>query len=779
GARRGDEPDVRATRRGLRAWLLLALDVVALLTFVPAVSDLLGDAGWLRLLRFGRLLLLVAYWSPLFRLGLEVLGRQDRFRQIGLLLLVTLLVAFAGAALLVHIPVSSVDFDGSGALDEADAGFAARFWWAFRSLADNGNMLADPNEMAVVIVSLGLTVAGLVFVSFLIGIATDIVKELVIAAGNRAPGWHGHTVIVHATPGLPRLVTELGAYYARLFRRPRFVVADVLPEPPDGFRGAEMPRFRWRTLDPRGTELVDKTDLARARRVVVLARPEAAYPDAHLAATVLNAREANRAAWIVAEALDPSSVSATAVAGGPRTVVVATERLLALWILAAVRRPDQLPIAHELVVSRRGREIYTCYLDADGLDGPGVAWDAGATTFAAIVALAIARGGRVMPLGVVRGVRGPDETLAPPERGELVLSPPPDAPLGPDIRALVAIADHFDPVRDLALELVAGAASTAAPAAAEPPPALQPLPAARRHRRVLVCGFRPATVELCASLLAEDEACEVTLVQRHEESVRLAAQAFLEHAPGDPRHALASAGRPARGRFEPASEDTFGWRPEDAGEPRVAMTPRLAIVRADWSSDRTLRGLEPRVEHVARYDLVVLPGSHQPEYDGRTAMAVLKIADLVRAEPQRFAPDFTVVAGVADHELGRRLEESFARAAGRPLRVVMTEELRALTVFQAISVPGFAGIFEEVIGPRGQGFVQFRVAAPTPGRAWTFGALASSLAASRTLLIAVDLRDGRRVHASAERFDEDAIVTLWTLHDEAVTARGLTASAPA
>ncbi|MCC6621200.1 MAG: hypothetical protein IT385_08095, partial [Deltaproteobacteria bacterium] len=42
GARRGDEPDVRATRRGLRAWLLLALDVVALLTFVPAVSDLLG-----------------------------------------------------------------------------------------------------------------------------------------------------------------------------------------------------------------------------------------------------------------------------------------------------------------------------------------------------------------------------------------------------------------------------------------------------------------------------------------------------------------------------------------------------------------------------------------------------------------------------------------------------------------------------------------------------------------------------------------------------------------
>lgn len=770
--RRGDQDDLRTTRRRALTALSLVIDLVALLTFVPwAGLTGLVEARWLRLARLLRMLLLIGYWSPILRDTWQVLTRHDRMRQVSLLGLIVGLLAFAGATVLSHIPVLGTDFDGNAIVDGADQHFWARLWWAFRQVQDPGNMIDDPGEVAVVIVSLLLTVAGLFVVSFLIGLATDIVRELVALARNRPVGWKGHTVIVNTTPGLPRLLSELMALYEKLFRSARFVVAGEAEEAPPALRTGELARVGWRQIDERGEGLTVQTDLASARRVVVLAKPEAPFPDASAAATVLDVREANAEAWVVVEVLDPNNVAAARVAGGARTVVVSSEKLLGIWALAAIRRPEQIPVAWDLLATRGGAEIYTCFYDADGLVGPGEPWRPAAGSFAALSASALTlpldakeqrrRHGAVVPVGLVYARPG-RASGASHDEGELALAP--ERIEAQPVRALIAIGDQFGAVERVALKLHSGALVPGVVPSVSPP-ALGAATARTTPRKVLVCGFRPGTAVVCAGLLSEGAGTEIVLVMRHEESVLQAAQTFREHGLGETR------GRCFAGRFEGPDSETesrFTWLPHDpayAGE-----QGHVTLVRADWSSERTLAGLEPGVEHVGAYDLVLLMGAHTPEYDGRNAITCLKIADLARLSPGRFDVAHRVIAGIADPELGRRLELSFTRATsqgGPRLMVLPTEDLRALFVFQSIAVPGWESILLELLGPGGKGFVRLPLTAAGT-REWSFAELAAALA-GRGVLFGLELTDGTRVYAPAPTdgpWSERDLRAVWLMADE-------------
>lgn len=758
--RRSQHRDVRTTRRRALSTISLVIDLVALMSFVPW-SDLTGlaQARWLRFLRLLRMLLLVGYWAPTLRDSWQVLTRHDRMRQVTLLGLIVGLLAFAGAAVLSHIPVDGTDFNGDAVLDDADQSFWPRLWWAFRQVQDPGNMVSDPGELVVVIASLMLTVAGLFVVSFLIGLATDIVRELVAIARNRPVGWKGHTVLVHATPGLPRLLSELNAFYERLFRRPQLVVADGAEEPPSELRTGELARIRWRTIGERGEGLVHHTDVASARRVVVLAKPDAPFPDAHAVATVLDLREANAHAWLVVEVLDPNNAAAVRVAGGSRTILVSTEKMLGIWALAATRRPEQIAAAWDLLATRGGSEVYTFFYDADGLAGPGAPWHPGSMELDDLAPVTLAEWRRQRerrrpePLAVAIGVvyAGADHVPgASHEAGELVLAPRPVQ--SRPARALVAIADHFELVRDMALELHSGELalryeeeddqdlSLATGAAADP---VTP-------RRVLICGFRPATVIFCAGILSDRAGAEIVVAMRHQASVAQAAQAFREH------DLKADESRCLSGRFMSLADSDeepprFTWiGASEAPDATATGAGTIALVRADWTSERTLRGLGPSIEHVGSYDLVVMMGSHLPEYDGRNAIACLKIADLARLAPERFVSGHRVVVGIADPELGRRLTVSFARAvgeAGPKVTVLPTEDLRALFMFQAIAVPGWESIFIELLGPGGHGLLRLPIDSEA-SRPWSFVELLLA-ARGRGVLFAVELADGRRLYGSS------------------------------
>ncbi len=807
-----DVSRARSARKTTVSIILLVFDLLALLSFVPWGEIFDGVAVFesrlLRIFRLLRMLLLVGYWSPVLKDGLAVLARHDRLRQVSLLGLVVALLAFAGATIIAHLPVGGVDFTGDGRVNAADEAFWPRLWWAFRQIQDPGNMVTDPGELVVVIVSLLLTIAGLFVVSFLIGLAADIVRELVEVARNRPVGWKRHTVVVYQTPGLPELVTELMRFYEKLFRRPRFVVADIEPEPPPALRTGELARVRWRQIDERGTGLIDMTDVATARRVVISAAAKAPFPDAQTAATILDVREATQDAWVVAEILDPNNIAAARVAGGPRTVVVATEKLIGIWALAAIRRPEQMALAWELLATRGGYEIYTYYFDADGLEGLGPAWDAGTYALSDLVETAAKNGwrdhrhrhwmGGVVPIGVVLERRA-DTTSAvnpkSPEDGELVLNP--RGPLGGRdrrrVRAIIAIAEHFDGVRGLARYMYSTPAEPAGgPRAAEATdkvgrevsreeraPGLGRSARPRRHRKVLMGGFRPGTAVVLAGLCSDGPEVEVTLVMRHGDSVRAATQTLREHGLGSLGVPTSAAIRCFAGHFEAMGEETengpmaYRWVPLDGKE---GGTVRL--VQADWTSERTLIGLEPGIDHIARYELVLLLGSHLPEYDGRTSMAVLKIADIARQSAARFATQpeaFRVIAGIADTELGTRLQESYRKASGRDLELLATESLRALFMFQSVAVPGWETIFTSLLGPGEEGLLRLPIETSSTrpsDTTWSIMDLARAYYARGLLVIGVELeRNGQMVrrlvsNGAGETFAESELVAVWAIGDE-------------
>lgn len=788
-----DESRARRLRRNTVTALLLLFDLLALLSFVPwrELGGTLFEGRLFRVFRLFRMLLFVGYWSPVLKDGLSVLTRHDRLRQVGLLGLVVGLFAFAGATLLAHLPVSGVDFTGDGRIDHADQSFWPRLWWAFRQIQDAGNLVSDPGEVMVVLVSLTLTISGLFVVSFLIGLAADVVRELVEVAKNRPVGWKRHTVIVHATPGLGTLLTEMTRYYEKLFRRPRLVVTDLAAEPPPGLFAGELARVRWRQVDERQTGLVTLADITSARRVIVQASLAAPFPDAQTAATILDVREATSTAWVVAEILDPNNVAAARVAGGPRTIVVPTEKLIGVWALAAIVRPEHMPLAFELLATRGGHEIYTWFFDADGLDGTGHAWDSGSIDLLALMGVAadpkrlqgVPRSRQhalqgVLPIGVIRAHPTSRLEGRGPEDGELVLNP--RGPLGGrplrPVRAIVAIAHHFEGVAALGRHIVSRHVSTPTPgpSARRDLPTLSRPTRPRRPTRVLMGGFRAASAVVAAGLCAEGPDVEVTLVMRHGDSVRAATQALKEHGLGSPGTTTETM-RCFAGAFEPEGDSAYRWVPLD-GRPGGLVR----LVQADWTSERTLSGKEDGILHVSRYELVLLLGSQLPEYDGRTSMAVLKIADLARSSEARFPNDpksFRVMAGIADLELGKRLGESYRKRCGRELELLEAESLRALFMFQAVAVPGWEKIFLTLLGPGGEGFTRLELMSrPTPGSdddsTWTLGELARSSYDRGQLVLGVELeRNGQRlrklISAGEETFTTSELVALWAISAEA------------
>jgi hypothetical protein len=114
------------------------------------------------------------------------------------------LLSFVGALALDQLDIASganIDYDDDGEVTERDHKFHVHLWWAFRQIQDPGNMLGAPEAAGAVVVSMVLTVFGLFLVSFLIGLGTDVVRELMTVSRLRAPGLRGHTVIVHVQRG--------------------------------------------------------------------------------------------------------------------------------------------------------------------------------------------------------------------------------------------------------------------------------------------------------------------------------------------------------------------------------------------------------------------------------------------------------------------------------------------------------------------------------------------------------------------------------------------------
>lgn len=791
------------------SWALLVFDVLALVSFVPLPTDAAG-ARWLRLFRLTRMLLLVGYWAPLVIDLWSILSRRERTRQIVLMGFVVGGLSFAGAVVMFHLADGAgawPDVTGDEVYDGEDRKFHNLLWWAFRQVQDPGNMLDSPIALPLVIISLGLTVFGLFLISFLIGLGTDVVQELLQLSRLRPPGLRGHTVIVGVTPSTPRLLAELRRYYRKLlptdarvlsaawfrdlWRRglvgPRYLVVGRNEEPPDFLRAPELSRVIYRERADQDDALIARADLFHAKRVLLMADPEQPSPDADTIEMLLNLvervrhqvergprRPNERQRVVIAEILDDSNVAAARAAVAPgrstfRAFVVPTERLVALFIAGVVRRPGLGDLLEELLTSR-GHELYTCFFRTDGLgfamrEPPDLGRDA-ARAIDRLLRRGVHGPSTVVPVGIL--VATGDAAL---HDFRVVVNPQPDdPPLQGESLGIVAVADNFRSIR----ELVESEPKTAQeevveadrmPRSVARPPALERTPQTVIGR-VLVCGFRRGSIYMLEELLREQVRGEVLVLVEDEAALQRARDALEEHSQLVER------------RLMPVHHGTFTEQADGSyvftcAGTEVVEDSRVRLRVADWMASRHLVDLPAGFGHVGDLDAVIFVADGQGKNDARTTTALLKLEDLLVAHGADHGRP-RVVAEVFDPRLAARLEQHFRTVGKHHVRIYSIPQLRAFFLFQSVVVPGFDAVYSELLGSWGQSFVRLRPA-KRPSGVVTFRELALGLRPRGQLLVGVVVADddGRELLCVAPapgqlgfEIELSRLVYLWVIAED-------------
>lgn len=792
--------------------VLLLCDLLALLSFIPSLLGLeAAETRWLRLFRLSRMLLLLSYWAPLVRDVWSVLLKRERAKQLGLMGVIVLVLSFAGAVVLDQVHTRQdelIDYDGdqtygyddSGrARDPDDARFFVHLWWAFRQIQDPGNMLSSPNHAAAVVVSVALTIAGLFMVSFLIGLGTDVVRELMELARLRPPGLRGHTIIVNIDVSTQQLLHELLRYSRKLLptgalswrwvsqllrntkqgvRGARYLAVGRSHDPPDFLRQPELARITYRQAHLEDERFLVRANVAEATRVVLLADFEAADPDAatiqalltitgslHDADEEAKRRDSlfglptkpKRARLLIAEVLDESNIPAAraAITGdgngrdneATRAFVVPSERLIALFIACVTRRPGVGRLLEYLLTSS-GHELYTMYFDLPGLGYrrqqlPDLPGDPTAVMGELIRrARSMPSQPRVVPVGVLMAGEGDEvQVFVNPEPDYTALGPEPvpaSAAAGRCV-GFIAIADNFRRMRQLADDIFERPRE-------QVPPGPDPIPnlpsfvraPTTKLEAVLVCGFRSNTVSMVEALIQAEPRTQILIMVSDERAREAAWDDFDAHTKLVARGLLQG----HHGQFRADRERwALSWRsPEDPHTP--APHPHIHIVVGDWSSSRQLTALPLGFGHVGKMDAVVLISSEHEGSDARIAKTLMKLETLTQSP--------RIVAEVLDVEFARRLQRRGAQHNPRRVSVYSIQELRALFMFQSVVVPSFDLVYAELMGPWGESFVRLQ-----PGDDAALAGicsveqLADHLSLSGRVLVAIEVCQSSAPHVHA------------------------------
>ncbi len=803
-----DDPDDTGWRWPHRGSLmLLFFDLLALVSFLPLVGH---DTPWMRLLRVIRLIALLSYWAPVMQDLRSVLRPRERSRQVRERGAMVGLLSFTGALALEQLEVGggAVDYDEDGQISEHDRRFFVHLWWAFRQIQDPGNMLAAPGSAGAVIISVVLTLFGLLLVSFLIGLGTDVVREVMTVSHLRSPGLAGHTVIVHVNASTGQLLHELVRYYQKLIpegslsRRwirqlaynvrhavlgPRYVVIGSGEERPNFLRRPDLARIVYRADDPAHPEFMTRADVARAQRVVVLADLDAQNPDADTIHALLMIHDALRPSGpvksprfpvrnlsdghrherlLIAEILDERNLPAAWAAidhgaggqAGPggselRTVVIHIERLVGLLLVCVARIEGLGPVLEELLASH-GHELYTGFF-ADAAARPATSY---AETLAELRERAFARQARrfLAPIGLIyeetdaHGFTGRRVALGADDGGALGVR---------RWTGAVAVAPNFAVVRDLFddAERPFTPAVEAAEACAWPGFAASEQ---RPLRRVLVCGFRPSTVGVLEALVLAEPQAQILVLLDDEAALTAAAERLREHRSlGEYRMVTLSPGS-----FIAQDDGSFVYQPRLREALRCGNV-RLAV--GDRSSLLTFVDLPHGFGHAGDLDLALLLATRSEDGDARTTQSLLAL-EVARTRGGRRS-SLRVVAEVVESELCARLRRRASLRGDDQVQVYALEGLRASFLFQSVLIPSFNLVYGELLGPWGQSFAR-RAVQPGGRGSCSFQALARRFLAAGELLIGVERRRGDEVivdlaggDGNGGRVELESLVAVWVL----------------
>lgn len=682
--------EATSARQRLVERVLLVLDLVALGSFLPPVQ--MGVAKFLRLARFSRLLLLLGYWGQTFKTLWHILNREERTKQLKLLAATAVVFTFVAAALV-------AEFGGTESLRhmglQPDARFADFVWWSFRQIQDPGNLITDPHQLGLVVLSAIMTTVGLFMLSFLVGLGTSVVAELIQTTREQPVGFRGHSVLLNVREHSHFFLDQAADHNSKQVRAPLWVALGADINHLELLANPRYRRFRYRQGNPYYPEDLAKVDVHRARRVVVLADRTLADPDPDTVAAVLSVRRANPEAEIYAEVLEEKNTAAILCAGGPtNTMVVATEHLIGLVLANLIAKPGSYPIMEDLFTVR-GSEIYSVILERDTRSLPPYpASDRYQQLF-----FEAYKEHRCILIGLAVPYR-PD-SISGPRSFQIQFAPQsPAARVGAGrLKGLVAIAQTQEAVHRLSEDwddLSSRTRSTDVPSEL---PKLLPVRQDDEQVTALVCGFHANTGLVLEHLIRFKPSARIVVMVPSEDARRAAQKNLIALGHSLIEYANTEIFDPGpRGRFQPSGEADFvlGYRAPDS----VELVGRVELIVGDWAHrTELLRATEEGQVLNAEVIFIHSDTSSKGDPDARGVLTLMKLVDLYgsRRFADCFHPDVRVVIEVTDPLKAELLEERFS-AGDRtlPVTVVPTQRLRHALLFQSTVVPGFSTVFSRL-----------------------------------------------------------------------------------
>lgn len=718
-ARADDDP------RPSRAELLFVLiDFFAWMSFLP-LDQLFGlHASWLRGLRLFRLLLLFRLGRPLLVDLWRVLTRREQLQQLGLVTAAVLALSFLSAIVLTQLAVPH-DYDGVDGIPED---FWDRVWWSFRQVESPDNLVAHLGEHPIVLlVSFGLTITGIFVFSYLIGVGTTVVDQVLRAERRRPVPFHSHTLVVGPIAESELLVREFVGLYEknREGRRIswRAVVKWIVdPDHPRPRRYAlprmallgpeEMPppflyepTMRWVVhRKGNGDDLVALRLVAasEAKRVVIVSPPPRPQgdPDATTITALAAFRSENREAHAFVEVRESANAEVVRALGGPGTHALDVSRVLGLFLVQHLLTPGVERIFQELL-SASGHELYThVFLDPDErralaarpLDFTELrrrARKEGALLLGLFEGEEVQRSARDLIDGESLGARF-CPSVAVPDRATSVRA---------SVQGLFGIALNYAHLRSVARACLTSGSTPPAPSAAFLLDELE-LERCPWPRRVVLVGYDSALRSLAEGLARAVEGVELVSVMSTE-------------------------------RLNPGRRTRLGLGADGSRALENGGSLKVVLDDASVIAERAARLAE-------NADAVVfLSDGREQDADAHTLLRVLRFAAALGHEGPELRC-LVEVEGLADPEP----VQAKLRLLSRRLRPVFlsTERLTRYFLVHSAFVPGVSAIYDALLSARGESLVRIPLASrPDDVRGLTFDGLIETFAPLGCLPVAVEV----------------------------------------
>ncbi|NQZ60256.1 MAG: NAD-binding protein, partial [Lentisphaeraceae bacterium] len=390
--------------------------------------------------------------------------------------------------------------------------FTDLMWWSFRQIEDPGNLVQHDSHLGILAISFTLTITGLLLFTFMIGIGTNVVKEMMDTAREQAPGLSRHSILLNAGPSSEFFMNQIIEYSRKQLISPKWMIMGRNDESTHRKLqevSHKSSHINFRSGTAYNPQDLQKVDAATAKRFVILADQQDTTPDAETISAIMSARQLNPNAQIVAEIYNRKNSSAAETAAtNSNIVVVETEYLLALLMANIIEMPQAFPVIEEML-NTEGQEM-SSYVFKNNEQPLGREYFSGPDGYKKLVINAYRKNGSIIigysPHRPNTGIHSTFFSI-----NAMQFNP------GTASNALLGISSNFSDLKEIAQCAARGELQEEF--VTNPMPKFSLKHKKNKKRKVLVCGYRHRIAVIAEHLIHTIHDTEIFIMLNNEEEI--------------------------------------------------------------------------------------------------------------------------------------------------------------------------------------------------------------------------------------------------------------------